>query len=213
MTTATDSTIDLDDGYKIQILTNDEGITFTVRDATNREVAIDVAKPLSAKRSYWRGDWDPSRDKPEYSRIEFGRYGRQSFTPKLAKATAVALDMAAAACNSLNEEHAEALAHQEHERREYKQREEREEREHAERVNKVKEELQHYLGQNFKLKREGYKATVFGTVERFSDTHVYTISERGVPMDTLLDSIYFFAIKYEGEKRYTTVYEREPRHQ
>lgn len=79
----------------------------------------------------------------------------------------------------------------------------------AERIAKAKEQLQWYVGQNFKLKRDGYRSTVFGEVIELTERYMRTISERGVPMRIELDKITQFSVKYEGEKRYTLVYTRE----
>lgn len=79
----------------------------------------------------------------------------------------------------------------------------------AKRAEELQEQFQWYLDQNFKLTRDGYRSTVFGTIRSVDRGIMSTISERGVPMRIKLADITMLAIKYDGEKRYTTVYTRK----
>jgi hypothetical protein len=196
-------------GYTLRPNVTDKNITFNVIGLDGRSVmSIEVRAPLSVRRSSWRdpAEWDPERDEPEYSYVDTGYYRHRMLNPAAAKAVAEAMQIAADFCHALNEQAAEALAWQEYERRDVREREIRELAEEELKRAEIKESVQWYVGQKFKLRRKGYKATVFGVIDRISDTTLYTTSERGVSMTTQIDDLIELHIMYDGERRYTKVF-------
>lgn len=77
------------------------------------------------------------------------------------------------------------------------------------RVAEVKEAVQWMIDQKFKLKRRGYKSTVFGTLKEVTPSAIRTISEKNVPMHIPLREIEYFAVKYEGDRQYTEIYKEK----
>jgi len=152
-------------------------------------------------------EWQPTQE-PQYSSIDIQGYHYSNFNPLEAEQSAMAMMVAAEACRARNLAVADVLASQDQRHKEHETREQREKEEKERAKNELKDLLQNYVGQTFKLKRDGYRATVYGTVDRFDERRLWSTSERGVPMTTDIASISFFAVKWDGEKRYETVYDR-----
>jgi hypothetical protein len=152
--------------------------------------------------------WDPERDDVEYARVEWARgyYGKSSMLPRNAAAVAKALSVAAEYADRLNDAAWWELAEQERAKHEIEEVAKREAEEEEQRLETIREQVQWYIGQTFKLKRKGYRATVYGTIDSVSTRKLHTTSERGVKMTTELLDLETMSIKYEGEKRYTKVF-------
>ncbi len=202
---ATES-IELSGGYNLDVNVGGSDVVFSAKHDSHRDLDVCVELPFKPRRS-WQREWDPAHDEPEYARVEYaGTYGSRYMTPTASRVLAEVLQLAADFCERLNEQNAEALAHQEHQRREHRLRQQRErEAEEAKRA-EIKEQVQWYIGQKFKLRRRGYRATVFGTIDAITDTQLRTTSERGVPMTTQIEDLTELHIMYEGERRYTKVF-------
>lgn len=132
-----------------------------------------------------------------------------TLTEAEAAALAETLGLAVVLANALNEEWHVWNAKAEQEREAYRAKREREMEEYrarqqaereatAKRIAEKIEKLKWYIGDDFKLKRRGYRATVFGTIEDFGPRHMFTTSERGKRMRIEVDSIYRLWLKGEG---------------
>jgi len=198
---ATVEDIELHGGHTLSVEPDSHGVTFYVVHGTSRVYTVEVKAPLSRRR--YR-EWDPHYDDPEYGVVGIG-YGR-SINPSAAVALSETIAVAADFCARLNDQCAEGLAWQEYQRREIVEVEEKRRAEEAALRAEIQEQIQWYVGQKFKLKRKGYKATVFGVIDRVSTTTIYTTSERGVSMTTEISDLTELHIMYDGEKRYTKVF-------
>lgn len=220
MATATSDSIKLTEGFELGVEIGRDTymdvnqITFKVIREDDKErrkrdtPTVDIEAPLQRPRPYsWRstGQWTPDYD-PQYGSLDVNYFDTDDAAQ--ARASAVMLTLAADLLDAMHRQAAPQLEKQIKEHAAKLEAELKAEEAKVEKRSKLKEELQWFVGQKFKLKRDGFKATVFGTINRFTDTHVYTTSERGVRMDTRIDDINFFAIMYEGERRYTQVFER-----
>lgn len=66
-----------------------------------------------------------------------------------------------------------------------------------------------YVGHKFRLKRDGYRATVFGTIDKVTPSHIYSTSEKGVSMQIEIAGVNWFEVKNEPtDKRYDTIIDR-----
>jgi hypothetical protein len=209
--TAEDVTVtELGEGYQLHTRLATTTAHFHVMKGERRVIEIEVAAPLT-ERKYehrWIGskEWDPQYDPVECAKVEWARYGISKMLPRNAKAVATALVIAADYAERLNDEAAEALAYQERAKHEIEEVAKREAEEEEQRLEAIREQVQWYIGQTFKLKRKGYRATVYGTIDSVSTRKLHTTSERGVKMTTELLDLETMSIKYEGEKRYTKVF-------
>jgi hypothetical protein len=199
--------VQLTGGFTLEILIEYGNVTFQVMNTSDNVAgSIQVCPPIPQHDS-WRRAWDPELDEPEFAFLELGTsYGRRRMPPACAQAYSEAVSLAADFCYRLNEQAAEALAHQEYERRDVRERQQREQEAEAAKRAELQESIQWYIGQKFKLKRKGYRATVFGTINRVTDRTIYTTSERDIPMETNLVDLTELHIMYEGDKRYTKVF-------
>lgn len=168
---------------------------------------VDVMYAMQRPRRYNSG-WDSGME-PQYGSLDVNYLDTDD--TECARASAAMLLIAADILDAEHRFHAEELMGQQQAHAKSLEEQLKAEEQRQEKRNKLKEELQWFVGHKFKLRRDGYKATVFGTIDRFTDTHVYTTSERGVRMDTRIEDINFFAVMYDGERRYTKVFEREPK--
>lgn len=104
---------------------------------------------------------------------------------------------------------AQQRAEYEERRRVELERRAKEAEERRKRVAEIYELVRWLEGQKFRLTRDGYRATVFGTIDRVSEQRMYTTSEKGVPMRIEFRDLRKLEIKYEDEKRYTLIYEKK----
>jgi hypothetical protein len=96
------------------------------------------------------------------------------------------------------------------------------------RARQLYEHVRWLLEHQFRLKRDGKKSTVFGTIKSVSEPYettarrpynqigpanmdytkciMHTVSERGVQMAIKLADINCFDVKYDGEKRFNNIY-------
>jgi hypothetical protein len=203
--------IELAGGYTLELYVEEGQTNFNVLRPNGSKVhTVYVRLPLPPRQS-WHRAWDPELDYPEYGNIRsgaLGGYRQATLSPADALAVAEALALAASYCVACNEAHIEELAWQEYARRDAREREAREEANRDRVRQEIKEAIQWYIGNKFKLRRQGYKATVFGTIDRVTDTTIYTTSERNVRMQTLLSDLEQMWVMYDGEKRYTKVFDR-----
>jgi hypothetical protein len=203
--------IELAGGYTLELYVEEGQTNFYVLRPNGSKVhTVYVRLPLPPRQS-WRRAWDPELDYPEYGNIQsetLGGYRRHGASPADALAVSEALALAASYCVACNEARIEELAWQEYARRDAREREAREEANRDRARQEIKEAIQWYIGNKFKLRRAGYKATVFGTIDRVTDTIIYTASERNVRMQTLLSDLEQMWVMYDGEKRYTKVFDR-----
>ena len=200
----TDTRIPLNDGRYFVVSTSRD-VTFTVYDDEDKRISsIEVEPPMQERR--YR-TWDPERDEPEYARVTNNTYySHRAHLPEDAFAVAKTLETAAEFAKRLNVAAAPELEKQERAHKYAIAKREQEKAEHEQRVAAIKEHVQWYTGQKFKLRRKGYRATVFGVIDRVTDTHIYTTSERGVAMTTKLADLEELHVMYEGERRYTRVF-------
>jgi hypothetical protein len=208
--------VDLPAGCQLVIRIDGDVANFTVKRGEEREVlTVRVQAPLTERRwaRRWTPNeddrkWDPERDDVEYARVEWARggYGRSSMLPRNAAAVAKALSVAAEYADRLNEAVWWDLAEQERAKHEITERVLLEAADVQKKLEAIRDKIQLYIGQTFKLQRRGYKATVYGTIDSVSDRKLHTTSERGVPMLTELLDLETMHIKYDGEKRYTKVF-------
>lgn len=167
--------------------------------------AVQVVPPIPPRQS-WHGPWSEQTDEPEYGYINHDSYRTRGMSAVDARALGEVLALAASFVEALDREKADELAEQVRRRAEYLHKQIQEEEAKEQHRLKLKEDVQWYIGQKFKLRRKGYRATVFGVIDRITDTTIFTTSERGVKMTTDLESLEELHIMYEGEKRYTKVY-------
>jgi cell division septum initiation protein DivIVA len=173
------------------------------RPRRRRPSAVQVVPPLPPRRS-WHGPWSEQTDDPEYGYINYDSYRHMSAAE--ARALGEVLALAASLVEALDREKADELTEQARKREAYLRQKIQEEEAKEQHRLKLKEDVQWYIGQKFKLRRKGYRATVFGVIDRITDTTIFTISERGVRMTIDLESLEELHIMYEGEKRYTKVF-------
>jgi hypothetical protein len=95
-------------------------------------------------------------------------------------------------------------AHQNEMERWRAEREERRVKEN-EAVAEKTELIQWHLEERFRLKRRGYRSTVFGTIKAVERGYMRTLSEKNQPMTIALREIYWLEIKPEGEREYETI--------